>query len=242
MLMIGPSRDVGRDRIVDKLAPFRTGAKERPQAKPLFIVATQCVEVGVDLDLDGLVTQAASLDALRQRFGRLNRAGRQVPAEGRILACAEDIAKKSRRSGLRRPHPTDLGGTPGSCRKRNGGLRRGGVAEVLGESGHRSREARGEAGERPGRDACLSEPLGPDLTATDGRSRGRLVPARCRTDDRWRLRGVARGRIGTRHEGRTVGRDRRTASTRSTSRCRSGRGLVVGGASVASASARRGRA
>ena len=95
MLMIGPSRDVGRDRIVDKLAPFRTGAKERPQAKPLFIVATQCVEVGVDLDLDGLVTQAASLDALRQRFGRLNRAGRQVPAEGMILACAEDVAEKA---------------------------------------------------------------------------------------------------------------------------------------------------
>ena len=95
ILMIGPSRDVGRDRIVDKLAPFRTGAKERPQAKPLFVVATQCMEVGVDLDLDGLVTQAASLDALRQRFGRLNRAGRQVPAEGRILACAEDVAKKA---------------------------------------------------------------------------------------------------------------------------------------------------
>ena len=95
MLMIGPSRDVGRDRIVDKLAPFRTGAKERPRADPLFIVATQCLEVGVDLDLDGLVTQAASLDALRQRFGRVNRAGRRVPAEGVILACTEDIAKKA---------------------------------------------------------------------------------------------------------------------------------------------------
>ncbi len=95
MLMIGPSRDVGRGRIVDKLAPFRTGAKERPRADPLFIVATQCLEVGVDLDLDGLVTQAASLDALRQRFGRVNRAGRRVPAEGVILACTEDIAKKA---------------------------------------------------------------------------------------------------------------------------------------------------
>ena len=94
ILMIGPSRDVGRDRIVKELAPFRTG-EDRSQAKPLFIVATQCMEVGVDLDLDGLVTQAASLDALRQRFGRLNRAGRQVPAEGMILACAEDIAKKA---------------------------------------------------------------------------------------------------------------------------------------------------
>ena len=95
MLMIGRSRDVGRNRIVEKLAPFRTGAQDRPQAEPLFVVATQCLEVGVDLDLDGLVTQAASLDALRQRFGRLNRAGRQIPAKGAILACAEDIAKKA---------------------------------------------------------------------------------------------------------------------------------------------------
>ena len=95
VLMIGRSRDVGRNRIVRKLSPFRTGAKERRQAEPLFIVATQCLEVGVDLDLDGLVTQAASLDALRQRFGRLNRAGRQVPVEGAILACADDIAKKA---------------------------------------------------------------------------------------------------------------------------------------------------
>ena len=94
-LMIGRSRDVGRNRIVEKLAPFRTGAKNRPQAEPLFIVATQCLEVGVDADLDGLVTQAASLDALRQRFGRLNRAGRQVPTEGAILACAEDIDRKA---------------------------------------------------------------------------------------------------------------------------------------------------
>ena len=93
-LMIGRSRSVGRNRLVEKLSPFRTGAKDRSQAEPLFIVATQCLEVGVDLDLDGLVTQAASFDALRQRFGRLNRAGRQVPAEGAILACAEDIAKK----------------------------------------------------------------------------------------------------------------------------------------------------
>ena len=94
-LMIGRSRSVGRNRLVKKLSPFRTGAKDRSQAEPLFIVATQCLEVGVDLDLDGLVTQAASFDALRQRFGRLNRAGRQVPAEGAVLARAEDIAKKA---------------------------------------------------------------------------------------------------------------------------------------------------
>ena len=95
ILIIGRSRDVDRDEIVDRLAAFRTGAETRGAAKPLFVVATQCLEVGVDLDLDGLVTQAAALDALRQRFGRLNRAGRPIPAKGAILPRAEDIAKKA---------------------------------------------------------------------------------------------------------------------------------------------------
>lgn len=95
ILMIGRARGVDRDRIARQLKPFITGAKSRAGARPTFIVATQCLEVGVDLDLDGLVTQAASLDALRQRFGRLNRAGRSVEAKGRILALPSDIAKRA---------------------------------------------------------------------------------------------------------------------------------------------------
>ena len=95
LLMIGPSRDIDRDKIVDRLQPFRTGVAARHDANPLYVVATQCLEVGVDLDLDGLVTQCASFDALRQRFGRLNRAGRPVPAEGAILAVSDDVAKKA---------------------------------------------------------------------------------------------------------------------------------------------------
>ena len=107
VLLIGRSRDVQRDRIVDTLHPFRTGkSRESSVSAPagedtdnrqpsLFVVATQCLEVGVDLDLDGLVTQAASFDALRQRFGRLNRAGRPVSTMGVILALAEDVAKNA---------------------------------------------------------------------------------------------------------------------------------------------------
>ena len=93
LLMIGRSRAVDRDRIVTVLEPYRTGA-DRTEAGPLMVVATQCLEVGVDLDLDGMVTQAASLNALRQRFGRLNRAGRDIAAEGAILVTVESLAKR----------------------------------------------------------------------------------------------------------------------------------------------------
>ena len=57
--------------------------------------SSRCLEVGVDLDLDGLVTEAAPLDALRQRFGRVNRAGRPIEAAGAILTTTESVAKRT---------------------------------------------------------------------------------------------------------------------------------------------------
>ena len=94
VLLIGRCRSVERDRLAtDRLAPFRTGSENRANASPLFIVSTQCLEVGVDVDLDGLVTQAAPLDALRQRFGRLNRDGRDIAAQADIVALPQDLAK-----------------------------------------------------------------------------------------------------------------------------------------------------
>ena len=57
--------------------------------------SSRCLEVGVDLDLDGLVTEAVPLDALRQRFGRVNRAGRPIEAAGAILTTTESVAKRT---------------------------------------------------------------------------------------------------------------------------------------------------
>ena len=62
---------------------------------PLVIISTQTLEVGADLDFDALLTECASLDALRQRFGRLNRAGRHESAPAVIVAAEENVGPKS---------------------------------------------------------------------------------------------------------------------------------------------------
>lgn len=94
VLMIGPARPAQRDQVALALAPIRTGA-ERAMPKALVIVATQCIEAGVDIDLDALFTEAAPLDCLRQRFGRLNRDGRAVTVCAAIVAIKEEIGARS---------------------------------------------------------------------------------------------------------------------------------------------------
>jgi CRISPR-associated endonuclease/helicase Cas3 len=97
VLLIGPARSVDRAKHAADLDPIRTRQLGAPRTltTALIVVATQTVEVGVDIDFDGLVTEAAPLDALRQRFGRLNRAGRPITPEAVILAHSEDISAKA---------------------------------------------------------------------------------------------------------------------------------------------------
>ncbi len=94
ILLTGRMRPVDRDAIMAKIEPLlsKNSNREGGETKPTFVVATQTIEVGADLDFHALVTECAGLDALRQRFGRLNRVAARDKAEAVIVVC-EDQAK-----------------------------------------------------------------------------------------------------------------------------------------------------
>lgn len=54
----------------------RMNTKSRPDARRTVLVATQVVEVSLDVDFHTIFTEPAPLDALLQRFGRINRGRR----------------------------------------------------------------------------------------------------------------------------------------------------------------------
>lgn len=103
LLLIGPCRPYERDKLIARI-PHRSDRYKLEAAE--IVVATQTIEVGVDLDFDALVTVAAPLSALIQRLGRLDREGRlfehsRQPSEAVIMASSEkcpvygDVARET---------------------------------------------------------------------------------------------------------------------------------------------------
>ncbi len=95
VLLTGRMRSVDREAVSDRLRRFQLHSDQsstRALEKPVVVVATQTLEVGADLDFDALVTECASLDALRQRFGRLNRMGRDIDCRAAIFIRADQVS------------------------------------------------------------------------------------------------------------------------------------------------------
>ncbi|MEJ5253511.1 MAG: CRISPR-associated helicase Cas3' [Armatimonadota bacterium] len=93
-------QDVMQDDVRLLHARFTYGDRNRIEDAvrknlPAVLVATQVVEVSLDLDFDTLYTEAAPVDDLLQRFGRVNRKRRlKEPAD--VYVCAEYDAETIR--------------------------------------------------------------------------------------------------------------------------------------------------
>lgn len=104
VLLTGRIRPVDRDELLVRkqlrgqkgLLSWIKAGRETDTTTSIFVVATQTVEVGADLDFDALVTEAAPLDCLRQRFGRLDRRGKRKKTAEFILGRSTDVAKTAK--------------------------------------------------------------------------------------------------------------------------------------------------
>lgn len=108
-LMIGRMRAWDRTEQSDRLRELlssESDSQSRPKT-PLFVVATQCIEVGADLDFDAMISEAAPLDSLRQRFGRLNRTGRPIGARGFVVIQAAQVKSESELETVERDKKLD---------------------------------------------------------------------------------------------------------------------------------------
>lgn len=86
---------VGRMRPYDleKLPPDLFTTKGDKSVK--VVVATQTLEVGIDVDFADLVTELAPASSLAQRFGRVNRLGRRKESQVVVIepACGDSVKK-----------------------------------------------------------------------------------------------------------------------------------------------------
>ena len=97
ILLTGRMRALDRDAILkNHSARFRAENRAVGDA-PLFVVATQCIEVGADFDFDAMATELAPLDCLRQRFGRLNRLGARAESPAAIVWAESDLKTAEKR-------------------------------------------------------------------------------------------------------------------------------------------------
>jgi CRISPR-associated endonuclease/helicase Cas3 len=62
-----------RDRSAKEKMVREAAGSTSKQRRPIILVATQVIEVSLDIDLDTIYTDPAPLEALVQRFGRINR-------------------------------------------------------------------------------------------------------------------------------------------------------------------------
>ncbi len=103
-VVCGPMRPADLDRLRRELPGLLDARGNRTVD---FLVATQSLEVGVDLDLAAMVSELAPAPALAQRAGRLNRSG-SLPRSTLLVVAPADLAPDALRSSAAPYRPEQL--------------------------------------------------------------------------------------------------------------------------------------
>jgi CRISPR-associated endonuclease/helicase Cas3 len=94
-ILTGTMRGWERDELVKKPVMRRfLDPTNRPAEGPAILVSTSAGEVGFDLNADHLVCDAAPLDSIIQRFGRVNRRGDSAAEVHLVVGAAKEAKKK----------------------------------------------------------------------------------------------------------------------------------------------------
>jgi len=101
------SRLNGNDRLERERQVMRACGLGSDQRQAVVLVATQVVEVSLNIDLDTIYSDPAPLEALIQRFGRVNR-GRRRDADGNVVLADVHVFREPVPEQNLRPYDRDL--------------------------------------------------------------------------------------------------------------------------------------
>lgn len=89
-LVLVHGRFTARDRLAKERHIIEATGLDSELRRPVLVISTQVVEVSLNIDLDTIFTDPAPLEALLQRFGRVNRGRRMRLADAHVFTEPTD--------------------------------------------------------------------------------------------------------------------------------------------------------
>jgi CRISPR-associated endonuclease/helicase Cas3 len=79
----------------DRLAAIQRIKEGEKARKPCLVVSTQCIEAGIDVDMDLVIRDFGPLDSLIQVAGRCNRHGLRARGDVEIVSLEDDVGGRA---------------------------------------------------------------------------------------------------------------------------------------------------